>query len=624
MTNVTRIPKKVKEQEKKQLLSLITMDQFLLKKYKDAIAAEINRILMDASCACALFQCPLVNPIAPENMMLRKFYYYRLNRTHMIADIQVRVRAPRCHVTFYYSMLCTMNGTFDFETYEFSLEKPDREELPLDQYLVPYLGYDNIELETEYIWHYWLQDVFREPRWLKAFHLANRMGLTIIQRRLPKRRIRSMVFFQEKTIEVEDQHKLITKETIPAGTIILNMNVIRNDNSGIDIYHECIHWEWHYMFFLLQEMHCTDMATIKTMESVSDEVDDAEARHAIWGIEWQARQGSCSLMLPERLARPWIMEAYAQVVDKYKREAARLQDIAFSIGKERCIPYSRVRGRMIQLGYWQAKGAVNWVDGKYIAPFDFDRDSCRRGKTFVIDRKHAKELYIRDKDFREMLSNGDYVFADGHFVLNDERYVQPTRHGAMLTDEALAALDKSCLLFDLIWSADDEEYELGCLYSSEEYNRYYFMCIDPESKHTQAENTVEVSKIVRHLSGCTVPEALTYLMNEALAMTYTPQELEETSWVSARTIRKYMMEEQREYDVDILIALCVGMHLNPRISKKFLEIAGKNYDNLPNAGTYDYVVHALFMDDMEKIQEQLADNRMNQINVKERKERRTA
>ena len=74
MTNVTRIPKKVKEQEKKQLLSLITMDQFLLKKYKDAIAAEINRILMDASCACALFQCPLVNPIAPENMMLRKFY----------------------------------------------------------------------------------------------------------------------------------------------------------------------------------------------------------------------------------------------------------------------------------------------------------------------------------------------------------------------------------------------------------------------------------------------------------------------------------------------------------------------------------------------------------------------
>ena len=47
VSNVTRIPKKAKEQEKKQFLSLITMDQFLLGKHKDAIAAEINRILMD-------------------------------------------------------------------------------------------------------------------------------------------------------------------------------------------------------------------------------------------------------------------------------------------------------------------------------------------------------------------------------------------------------------------------------------------------------------------------------------------------------------------------------------------------------------------------------------------------
>lgn len=114
------------------------------------------------------------------------------------------------------------------------------------------------------------------------------------------------------------------EETIPAGTIILNMNVIRNDNSGIDIYHECIHWEWHYMFFLLQEMHCTDMGTVKTVETDTSEADDADARHTIWGIEWQARQGSCRLMLPERLARPWIMEAYANVTDKYEREASKV------------------------------------------------------------------------------------------------------------------------------------------------------------------------------------------------------------------------------------------------------------------------------------------------------------
>lgn len=47
MSNVVRIRRKEKEQEKKQLLSLITMDEFLLSKQKDDIVAEVNSILMD-------------------------------------------------------------------------------------------------------------------------------------------------------------------------------------------------------------------------------------------------------------------------------------------------------------------------------------------------------------------------------------------------------------------------------------------------------------------------------------------------------------------------------------------------------------------------------------------------
>ena len=135
MPEVVRIRKKVKEQEKKQLLSLITMDEFLLEKQKDDIVDEINSILMDATSALLLGQHPIARPISADKIALRKFYYYRLDRTHLIADIQVRVRAPRCHVTFYYSMLCTMDEDFCFGTYGFWMDKPERDELPLDKYL---------------------------------------------------------------------------------------------------------------------------------------------------------------------------------------------------------------------------------------------------------------------------------------------------------------------------------------------------------------------------------------------------------------------------------------------------------------------------------------------------------
>ena len=135
MPEVVRIRKKVKEQEKKQLLSLITMDEFLLEKQKDDIVDEINSILMDATSALLLGQHPIARPISADKIALRKFYYYRLDRTHLIADIQVRVRAPRCHVTFYYSMLCTMDEDFYFGTYGFWMDKPEQDELPLDKYL---------------------------------------------------------------------------------------------------------------------------------------------------------------------------------------------------------------------------------------------------------------------------------------------------------------------------------------------------------------------------------------------------------------------------------------------------------------------------------------------------------
>ena len=54
--------------------------------------------------------------------------------------------------------------------------------------------------------------------------------------------------------------------SIPANTIIVNTNVVKKDYSSFNIFHECIHYELHYVFFRLQSMPGNDVRLVKTIE----------------------------------------------------------------------------------------------------------------------------------------------------------------------------------------------------------------------------------------------------------------------------------------------------------------------------------------------------------------------
>lgn len=596
--------------------ALVTMTQFLIEKHREDLVWEINKLLLKPSVALTMGVTPIKSAIPSKYFRFKRFWYWRRNHNECIVDIMVRIASPQCQTTVYLSLLFFMWDKCSYEAIGLDVERPEREELELDEYLIPYLGWRNIEEHGEQFWHDYVPEVFGNADYLKAYVLAGRMKLRVEYRKLYKKNhIRSMLFFCEKTLVVESKEGCPQEVTIPAHTIVLNEKIIKRDHSGLDIYHECVHWEWHYMFFRLQEMYCTDLQTIRTTEV---EKTNVEAEKAIWRIEWQAKQGSVRVMMPERIVRPWIVDKYAQAAGTCCHDGYRFQSIGFAIGKEHNIPYARVRGRMVQLGYAAAKGALNWVDGGYIEPFAFDHNQCVGRQTYVVDRGHVFELYKRDESFRELLKDGQYVFADGHICLNDEKYVRQTSKGAKLTPWANEHVDQCCLRFDHIWMADiEEEYELGCLYSSEEYNRLYFCYVDPDGIFEIVDNREKVKSITKAICGCNLAEALTYLMSHG-ARTYTSKELADASWVSAKTIERYMSEPRRSYDMDIIVALCIGRHLPPMLSYCLLDIArcSVGYDDY--GFTYHFVLDALFMDSMEQVQDHLKEKKLPLLNVKDR------
>ena len=105
---------------------------------------------------------------------------------------------------------------------------------------------------------------------------------------------------------------------------------------------------------------------------------------------------------------------------------------------------------MIQLGHLHAKGALNYVDRHRIQPYSFEEESLREEEyTFDISSITAGCLYEKNADFRKPMDSGKFIYADGHIVRNEPRFVEMTPFRHMLTPLAVQSLDHCCLRFRL-------------------------------------------------------------------------------------------------------------------------------------------------------------------------------
>ena len=138
-------------------------------------------------------------------------------------------------------------------------------------------------------------------------------------------------------------------------------------------------------------------------------------------------------MMPASAMRPEIKAALEETDHLSWHLGRRLDCVARRIAHENDHRKYLVRARLIQLGHVMAKGALNYVDDRYIEPFAFSVEKGTGDYTFVIDKKTAFAEYASNPDFRAYLDSGAFLYADGHLCLNDPKYVVFTSSGARLT-----------------------------------------------------------------------------------------------------------------------------------------------------------------------------------------------
>ena len=603
------------------------MDRCIRDRFLPRILQEMNARLVSGELSLLLGRAVVSERIAPRDLEIGSVSCWRLNRTDFLADIDLTAaltaeqagRDVPGRFGFCLSLwFCTEEG-FSFEVQELrtAANRPDRSFWKLDRFLVPILREDEIESGADRLWADLFPDL-RDPRERTARMLAEKLGLTVREMRLHcQNRTRSILFFREGSLLVQ-QEKLPGEEEFPlpvscpveANTIVVN-TAARSECRDLDILHECIHYEWHLLFYRLQKLMSTNPQEIRytpVRNSLGRPCSDP-----LRFMESQARAGSVALLLPQDPVRSkaWRLfqrESTRPSVNGFLNHAGfRWDRVIRRLADEYGVPRTTVRRRLVRFGHPAANGAVNFVNGKYITPFAFSEDHSARGQaTLVISRKAMADLYHRSAEFRQLMGRGDFVYADGHVCVNDPQFLVPTKEGARLTPWANAHADACCLRFEKVWLQENEEsvWLFGTLNSSEDYIREYDRFLDRRLSLTARERLTRRNRLMQSLP-LSFSDALVYLMENRDGGKVTLEELAALAHVSVKTVSRYRNGKQSSFNPDVVIALCLALHLPPWLSRLMLDKAGFSVKSYGPHGHYGEILDCCFMDTIPEVQEYL-------------------
>ena len=601
------------------------MDQCVKSWFLPQILQEMNTRLAKGDLSALLRQPVVSEQVRSKDLRLGGITYWRLNRVDFLADVDLEADlvvesggrdVPGTFAFVLTLWFCTEEG-FRFEVQGLcpAAERPERSFWKLDRFLVPILRRDEIEAGAERIWENCLPG--KKPEERSARMLADAMKLQVTELCLfGQNSTQAILFFQDGVVQVQDEMRpeddgppAPVPVQVAAGTIVLNA-AARRERGDPAILHECIHYEWHLLFYRLQKAVSSSPLAFR-MKKVQSSLARRPADPLRW-MEQQADLGAVALLLPLGVmrSRAWRLYQEASAFPArngyFNHPGFRWERVIRTVSDEYDVSRTMVRRRLVMLGHPAAKGAVNFVDGRYITPFAFTEEYSGDGTdTLVISRKDMAGLYHRSRPFRELLETGSFLWADGHVCLNDPQYLRRTEKGLALTPWANAHADACCLRFGLVRLKERETVLIfGSLNSSGEYNRHYNEYLDRRMSMTAAQLAEKRDRLMQALPN-DYPDALCYLMENADGGPVTVEQLAASAQVSPRTIQRYRTKMQSSYNPDAAVAVCLALHLPPWLSRVLLNKAGILVQNYGPKGHFGEILDCCFMDSVPEVQEYL-------------------
>ena len=417
---------------------------------------------------------------------------------------------------------------------------------------------------------------------------------------------------------VLDKHRKITIRNAKRGTVYLDPRVSYERSVGTKrttLAHECFHWYRHQPYHVLMKMIGANDNLGRAIQcQIAANTTDSDKWKAVDWMEWQAKGVAPRILMPAKTTRLKVEQllvayggaddasiaAYENVID----ELAELFDVSRQAAKV----------RLMDLGYSKAEGAYPFVDGQYVRGYSFEAGALDKNQTFTIPYADLFKAYCFDREFKKLIDSGQFIFADRHLVLNNEKYIARDQSGnATLSEYALSHMDECCVVFSKGYSYQSK-YQ-GARYYTQfmrnsapvENQVEYSFELNAHNKALldQIKNAKRRSEALRRYPG-SFAETLVALQKEKKL---SNKQLADRSLVGEKTIQRLRNDEEYPTSVQTVLALCVGLKLPLPEAKMFLGKTDFKLNSMKNEGyVYQCVLAACAENSIYEINEMLKEN----------------
>lgn len=559
--------------------------------------------------------------IKAEDGYIYRIEFSRKDQSHFFADVilvyQISVSSRRgdMNSTRNFEQWYRLRNIFEIESNLYSIlecsvsiyHKEDANPgLPMSKYLVPVLSADGIEEEAEnLLMQYYPEAMLELP--VDGELLAERMGLQVIA--LPfsdEEKIMGKAIFNDTDIRLNTTagEKIVR---IHPRTIVVNSKYkqYRNQWNTI-IIHECCHFYEHDLFIWGQTQYNEQLVGIDC--PITRGRYPLQGKSPVFWAERQARMMTYRVKMNKPVTRAKAEEYRQQYwrVHPNGSEEEQFQKTIYRLATFFGVSRPAARNRLVEVGFPEAQGLMNSVDGKYIHPFYYSEGVLQGNQTFLIGVKDAVQLYARSENFRELINSGAYIYIEGRFCINQPEYIVIGEDGKpRFTEYARQHTEACCLRFDRDGKYGNPNYSWGELHL--EYRTSFTtngvwcpQCAAEPGLCDPTKFTEDVSWSVtvrKKISGMDFGDALKTLMG---IREMSVEEMEAVSGISVSTIKR--LRAGQEATAEQILAISVALQLPPGVSNDLLKVCGitLEYNSTKNT-VYQLIMASMYRAGIDQV-----------------------
>ncbi|HEM5075426.1 TPA: hypothetical protein U1239_001921 [Streptococcus suis] len=317
-------------------------------------------------------------------------------------------------------------------------------EKQLDSTLLPYMYSHQYEQEAELFLETFYSNFLQEPSPIDPLVAINKLDLTLLDYSLsPDGSVRGQSHFKSGITRIYDQkYKSYKYIDVDPGLVIYDSGKYVKGNKNITLIHEAYHHYRHKPHIVMKEY------LLSQDDYLTGEEDFRQAR------KWIEEQGR---VIPPRILMPksTFCSKAAEIIVKLstKKSLIGILDVFQSTIEELAeffnVSKQSARIRLIELGFNEAKGVLEYVDGRYINNYAFAPEKVGKSQTLTISEQQMFDLYVSDSNFRELIDSKCYIYVDGHVVINSPEVVWYFMQHPFISSAALEKLDEYAIIFDV-------------------------------------------------------------------------------------------------------------------------------------------------------------------------------